>query len=172
MFCSVPYSPFCIFMKRSDTNGCTYNDTIVFQVTNTILTKDLKCLPLTYSGNGNKSGWVGLLQEGACSSPRLGRRCLPGDTHSPSRTPVIGLPWSSKDGVFPIDHWVVWSVLDTVAPQSISSTENNNAVMHQTFVTLTRKGPWELFTFLYAKPGYMPSTAGTFYCQSPAKSSA
>ena len=31
-----------MFMKRSDTNECTYNDTLVSQVTNTILMKDLK----------------------------------------------------------------------------------------------------------------------------------
>ena len=76
----------------------TYNDTLVSQVTNTILIKDLKCiLPMVEmeisldGGNGNRSCRVGLLQEEASSS-RLGRRCLPGATHSPSRTPVVGLP--------------------------------------------------------------------------------
>ena len=29
-------------MKRSDMNECTYNDTLVSQVTNTVLMKDLK----------------------------------------------------------------------------------------------------------------------------------
>ena len=42
LFRSVPYSQFCMFMKRSDTNECTYNDTLVSQVTNTILMKYLK----------------------------------------------------------------------------------------------------------------------------------
>ena len=42
-FCSVPYSPFCMFMKKSDTYN-DYNDTLVSQVTNTILMKDLKCI--------------------------------------------------------------------------------------------------------------------------------
>ena len=84
-FCSVLFHivPFYMFMKRPDTNGWTYNDSIVSQVINTILTKDFKNV-LTYDINGNKSGWVGLLQEEESFSPRLGRRCLPGDTHSPS----------------------------------------------------------------------------------------
>ena len=45
---------FLYFMKRSDTNGITYNDSVVSQVTNTILTKDFQKV-LTYGVNGNKS---------------------------------------------------------------------------------------------------------------------
>ena len=114
-------------MKRFDTNGCTYNDTIVSRVTNTILTKDLQCLSFTYDGNGNKSGWAGLLQEEASSSPGLADDVCQ-VTHTAKVEHLwLDFPDPRQDGVLPTDHWVVWSVLDTVAQQRVSSTEINNA---------------------------------------------
>ena len=47
-------------------------------------------------------------------------------------------------------------------PDSILHSGNVSNLMHQTFVTTAPRGIVELLIFFTAKPGYMPSAAGTF----------